>query len=149
MTCQSFLAVLGLSCSLACWGFSGGSDGKDSACNAEDWGLIPELGRGPGRGHGNPFEYSCLENPHGQRSLAGYSPQGRQRRTEGTKQWQKQACGTLSFIHSIYNSLYPLIPHSQSVPLPSPLPLGNHKSILYVYESVSVLYIDKFISVIF
>ena len=30
----------------------------------------------PGRGHGNPLQYSCLENPHGQRSLAGYSPWG-------------------------------------------------------------------------
>ena len=31
----------------------------------------------PGGGHGNPLQYSCLENPHGQRSLAGYSPWGR------------------------------------------------------------------------
>ena len=42
-----------------------------------DPGSIPGLGRSPGGGHGNPFRYSCLENPHGQRSLAGYSPQGR------------------------------------------------------------------------
>ena len=48
--------------------WSGGSDGKESACNAGDLGLIPGLGRSPGGGHG----YSCLENPHGQRSLAGY-----------------------------------------------------------------------------
>jgi len=34
------------------------------------------LGRSPGEGHGNPLQYSCLENPHGQRSLAGYSPYG-------------------------------------------------------------------------
>ena len=34
------------------------------------------LGRSPGGGHGNPLQYSCLENPHGQRSLAGYSPWG-------------------------------------------------------------------------
>ena len=40
-------------------------------------GSIPELGRSPGGGHDNPLQYSCLENPHGQRSLAGYSPQGR------------------------------------------------------------------------
>ena len=33
------------------------------------------LGRSPGGGHGNPLQYSCLENPHGQRSLAGYSPE--------------------------------------------------------------------------
>ena len=39
-----------------------------------DEGLIPELGSSPGRGHGNSFQYSCHENPHGQRSLAGYSP---------------------------------------------------------------------------
>ena len=38
--------------------------------------LSPGLGRSPGRGHGNPLQYSCLENPHGQRSLAGYSPCG-------------------------------------------------------------------------
>ena len=33
----------------------------------------------PGGGHGNPFQYSCLENPHGQRSLVGYSPGGRKK----------------------------------------------------------------------
>ena len=57
-------------------GFPGGSDGKESACNAGDLGLIPGLGRFPGGGHGSPLQYSCLENPHGQRSLAGYSPWG-------------------------------------------------------------------------
>ena len=49
-------------------GFPGGSDGKESACKAEDLGSIPELGRSPGGGHGNPLQYSCLENPHGQRN---------------------------------------------------------------------------------
>ena len=38
-----------------------------------DLDLIPGLGRFPGGGHSNPLRYSCLENPHGQRSLAGYS----------------------------------------------------------------------------
>ena len=52
-------------------GFSGDSDGKQSACNVGDLGLIPGLGRSPGGGHGNPLQYSCLENPQGQRSLAG------------------------------------------------------------------------------
>ena len=51
-------------------GFPGGSDGKESACNAGDLGLIPGLGRFPGEGHGKPLQYSYLENPHGQRSLA-------------------------------------------------------------------------------
>ena len=53
--------------------FPGGLDGKESACNAGDLSLIPGLGRFPGGGHGNPLQYSCLENPRGQRSLAGYS----------------------------------------------------------------------------
>ena len=39
-------------------------------------GSISGLGRSPGRGHGKSFQYSCLENPHGQRSLVGYSPWG-------------------------------------------------------------------------
>ena len=42
--------------------FPGGSDGKESACNAGDQGLIPGLGRFPGEGNGNPLQYSCLEN---------------------------------------------------------------------------------------
>ena len=57
-------------------GFPGGSDVKESACNVGDLGLIPESGRSPGGGHGNPLQYSCLENPHGQRSLADYSSWG-------------------------------------------------------------------------
>ena len=44
-------------------GFPGGSDGKESACNAGDPGLIPQSGRFPGGGCGNSFQYSCLENP--------------------------------------------------------------------------------------
>ena len=44
-------------------GFTGGSDGKESACNAGDLGLIPGLGRSAGRGHGYTLQYSCLENP--------------------------------------------------------------------------------------
>ena len=59
---------------LSILGFPGGSDGKESACNARDLGSIPGLGRSSGGGHGNPLQYSCLQNPHGQRSLAGYSP---------------------------------------------------------------------------
>ena len=54
-------------------GFPGGSD----ACNAGDLGSVPGLGRFPGGGNGNPLQYSCLESPQGQRSLASYSPWGR------------------------------------------------------------------------
>ena len=44
-------------------GFPGGSDGKESACDAGDLGLIPGSGRRPGGGNGHPLQYSCLENP--------------------------------------------------------------------------------------
>ena len=50
-------------------GFPGGSDGKEFTCNT-DLGSIPGLGRSPGGGHGNPLQYSFIENPHGQKSLA-------------------------------------------------------------------------------
>ena len=58
------------------WGLPGSSDGKESACNAGDLSSI-WVGKIPGGEHGNPLQYSCLENPHGQRGLAGYSPWGR------------------------------------------------------------------------
>ena len=48
--------------------FPGGSDGKESACNARDPGLTPGLGRSPGEGHGYPLQYSCLENPMDRRA---------------------------------------------------------------------------------
>ena len=50
---------------------------KNPSANAgdmRDMGLIPGSGRSPGGGNGIPLQESCLENPHAQRSLAGYSP---------------------------------------------------------------------------
>ena len=44
-------------------GFSGGSDSKESACDAGDQSSIPGSGRSPGEGKGNPLQYNCLENP--------------------------------------------------------------------------------------
>ena len=43
-------------------GFPGGSDGKESACNAGDLGWIPGLGKSPGEGNDYPLQYSCQEN---------------------------------------------------------------------------------------
>ena len=43
-------------------GFPGGSDGKESACNARDVGSIPRSGRSPGEGNGYPLQYFCLDN---------------------------------------------------------------------------------------
>ena len=44
-------------------GYSGASDGEDSACNAGDLGLIPGSGRPPGEGNGNPLQYSWSGDP--------------------------------------------------------------------------------------
>ena len=60
-------------------GFPGSSVGKEFACNMNsqgDLGSILGLGRSPGGGHGNLLQYSCLENPHEQRSLVGYGRWG-------------------------------------------------------------------------
>ena len=47
-----------------------------NAGDVRDNGLILAWGRSPGEGHGNPLQYSCLESPHEQQSLAVYSPKG-------------------------------------------------------------------------
>ena len=52
----------GLSYDLSLWDFPDASDGKESACNAGDLGLIPGLERCLKEGNGNPLQYSCLEN---------------------------------------------------------------------------------------
>ena len=70
-------------------GFHSGSKSKESACNVGDLDLIPRLGRSSGGGHGNPLQYSCLESPHGQRSLAGYSPSSH--KESDTTEWLRTA----------------------------------------------------------
>ena len=60
-------------------GFPGGSDGKESNCNEGDLGSTPGLGRSPGGGNGNPLQYSCLEDPHGQKEPGGLLSMGLQR----------------------------------------------------------------------
>ena len=59
-------------------GFPGGSDGKESTCNAGDPGSTPGSGRSPGEGNGNPLQYSCLGNPMDEEP-GGLHPIGLQR----------------------------------------------------------------------
>ena len=68
--------ILGIRIAGNIYGFPGGSDSKESSCHVGDLSSIPGLGRFPRGGRGNPLKYSCLQNPHGQRSLVGYSPPG-------------------------------------------------------------------------
>ena len=68
---------------------------KNLPTNAGDLASIPRLGRSPGGGHGDPLQYSCLDNPHGQRSLVGYSPWDRKElditeATELTRTWSNE-----------------------------------------------------------
>ena len=78
-------------------GFPGGSVGKETAYNAgdaRDMGSITGLGRCPGGGHGDSLQYSRLENPQGQRSLVGYSPQGRKESDTTEHGMGGVACGS-------------------------------------------------------
>ena len=89
ISCWPWVRRRGLSCGLPIQqdlcsgqGFQDGSVSKESACNAGDTGeagSIPGLGRSPGGGHGNPLQYSCLENPHGQEEPGGLQSMGSQR----------------------------------------------------------------------
>ena len=79
-------------------GFPGGSAGKESACNAGDLSLIPGLGSSPEGEYGNPRQYSCLENPHGQRSLVGYSPWGL--KESGMTEWLNHSHSHQRFLAS-------------------------------------------------
>ena len=56
-----------------------GSDGKETACNVGDLGSVPGLGRSPGEGHGNPLQYSCLENSPQTKEPGGLQSMGSQR----------------------------------------------------------------------
>ena len=60
---RSLLAIYIIYIVVYIWGFPGGSDDKEFACNAGDPGLIPGSGRFPGGSHGNTLQYPCLENP--------------------------------------------------------------------------------------
>jgi len=72
-----FKTTIFLICSRLMRGFPGGSDSKESACNAGDLGSIPGLERSPGGGHDNPLQYSCLENPVDRGAWRDCSPWGR------------------------------------------------------------------------
>ena len=80
--------------------FPGGSDRKGSACHAGDPGSIPGSGRSPGEGHGNPLQYSCLENPMDRGAWRGCGPWGSKRvrhgRATNAFTWD-ESCSVLNF----------------------------------------------------
>ena len=85
---------------------------------AGDVDLIPESGRSPGVGSGNPLQYSCLENPHGQRSLAGYSSWGHKESdmTEATEHTRTQDKGYVTACIHYLLCVYYCVLVAQSCP---------------------------------
>ena len=78
------------------------------AGDIRDTGSIPGWGRSPGEGNGNPLQYSCLENPHGQRSPVGYSPWGRRVRNDRSD-WARLYA---EMIYSIWQNVHRLFANS-------------------------------------
>ena len=89
-------------------GFPGGSAGKESACSAGDLGSIPGLGRSPGEGHGNPFQYSYLENSHGQRTTCSPPWTGR---LQSVGHKQSDMTEQLSIAHIHISFAHSFLPH--------------------------------------
>ena len=73
------------------WAFPGGSVVKTLPANAGDEGLIPGSGRSPGKGHGNPLQYSCLGNPMDKRAWWAIESMGSQELGELVTKWQQQS----------------------------------------------------------
>ena len=154
-------------------GFPGGSDGKEFASSEWDLGSMPGTGRSPGGGHGNPLHCSCLENLHGQKHLAGHSPQGHKEpriRRNPERKHRTARCVyanpnpqltplpspllllLLSHLGHVRLCATPSLGFSRQehwggVPLPSPpLPFSNHTFVFYVCGSIFVLWISSFLS---
>ena len=91
--------------------------GKESAYHVGDTGLILGSGRFLGEENGNPLQYSCLENPHGQRSLAGYSPWGR-KESDLTEQLIMQACYAQLrlWVYTLTGEAHTVNPHYLQIP---------------------------------
>ena len=95
-----FYFGLALSLCLPC-----NSSGKETLQNGREPGSIPGLGRSSGGGHDNPLQSSCLENPRGQRSLAGCSPWGH--RASDRTEWLRAARRCPQLLHCLSATAYP------------------------------------------
>ena len=117
-------------------GLPDGSDGKESACSVGDLSSISALGISPGGGHGNLFQYSCLENPHTKRSLAGCSPWDLKESdtTERLSTAQHSPIMTLLFLQS-YQTLQICLSYSHPIPPYSCIFNMRFKNILAKVES--------------
>ena len=132
--------ILNFSCFNVIKDFPGGSPGKESAGNVGDLDLISGLGRSPGGGYGNPLQYSCLENPSEQRSLAGYSPRGHKESDTPERLSSKRTSSCMSFlaISTFYLVLSWLIIYSNFFVGGIPLGVGSKESACNVGDVGSI-----------
>ena len=127
-------------------GFPGGSDGKESACNAGDAGdagSIPGWGRSPGGGHGNPLQCSCLENPKDRGTW--WATVHRVTKSWTWLKWLSRHTHNISYVYLIVHyiprtyltigSLYLLLTFIQFPFPPHPAP-DNYQSDLFFYEFI-------------
>ena len=98
-------------------GFSGGSDSKESSCNAGDPCSIPGSGRSSGEGHGNPLQYSCLENP---------TDRGALQATVHRLQWVGHHWSDLAHTYACFKHTQWLIPSCFTYTFLFPFPLLEH-----------------------
>ena len=93
------------------WGFPGGASGREPTCHCrrhKKCGFDPWVRKTPWRRHGNPLQYSCLENPHGQRNLAGYSPWRRKESDTTEASWNAHCFCIPSIPWLVIVCLWPL-----------------------------------------
>ena len=130
-------------------GFPGGSDSKESACNAGDLGSISKLGRSPGSGHGNPLQYFCLENPYGQRCLGGYGPWGHKNldTTEWLSTAQHRLVKTLALQFACWMStgLYYLMGLCYLTSLSLGFLIHNVRKIILIKSKISTNYMNYYV----
>ena len=113
---------------------------KKSAYNAEDPGLIPRLGKSPEEKHGYSVQYSCLENPHGWRNLAGCNPWGHKKSDMNEKltcphhilqNWEKALYMCVLKLHIYVRGCLPILfPH---VVCPAPVHLARESHIIFLH----------------
>ena len=119
-----------------------------TAGDTRDAGSVSGLGRSPGVGNGNPLQYPCLENPHGQRSLVGDRPWSHKESDTSERlsihtTGYYQILNIISLCYAVGSYCLLYIQRVSANPkfliYPAPFHFGNLRFVLYVYRSISVL----------